>query len=178
MGYIIKNVRGGNIMFDFINYLQEFFSNLGDENVKYMLDGKSLGYILAVTLTFIILLVIIVISISYNRTSVKALRAENKLLRQQIKAVKDYAKQWTVKFELIEKRISLIESKSNFYVTSTVPIPRTNKGDSKGHNGEENRYFRVGSGEASYYINEKTGEKKVSLGENDVEIVPHLAEPD
>ena len=59
-------------MFDFINYLQEFFSNLGDENVKYMLDGKSLGYILAVTLTFIILLVIIVISISYNRTSVKA----------------------------------------------------------------------------------------------------------
>lgn len=165
-------------MFDFINYLQKIFSDLGDEDVKYMLDGKSLGYILAVTLMFVILLVIIVISISYNRTSVKTLRAENKLLRQQIKAVRDSAKQWTVKFELLEKRISLLENTSNFYITSTVPIPRTNKDDSKEHNGEENRYFRVGSGESSYYINEKTGEKKISLGENDVEIVPHLAEPD
>lgn len=165
-------------MFDFINYLQEIFSDLGNEDAKYMFDGKSLGYILAVTLVFIFLLVIIVISISYNRTSVKTLKAENKLLRQQIKAVRDSAKQWTVKFELLEKRITLLENTSNFYITSTVPIPRTNKDASKEHNREENRYFRVGSGEASYYINEKTGEKKTSLGENDVEIVPHLAEPD
>lgn len=80
---------------------------------------ESLKYIAIIVVVSFVALIIIIALIMYNRTAVRNLKAENKLLKKQISEMNEFDKKCDMQFEMIKNRLKVLEEKTGEKITKT-----------------------------------------------------------
>lgn len=83
-----------------------------------IISEESLKYITIITVVSFVSLIIIISLIIYNKTSIRNLRTENKLLKKQIGEMKGFDQKCERQFEIINNKIKILEEKTGEKIIS------------------------------------------------------------